>query len=458
MKLTSEQRAAVEAAAAGESLKVAAVAGAGKTLTLVEAAKAAPGRRKVYLVFNRSMAEAARARLPEDVQIFTLNAYAWRQVVANTPYRAKWRGGHVGVRTLVRRWGEVVRPYAAGALRTLERFFQSADLEPGPQHLPEDLDPEDREETLVLAEAVWAAMRDPADDFPLTHGAYLKLWQLEGAPIAADLLLVDEAQDLNPVLVEKLRAFEGQLLLVGDPFQQIYGWRGAVNAMEAFALPEVRLSRSFRFGPAVAEVAEAVLRHGGFRVRIEGAGRSRVNRWWGAAKPPVTVLTRTNLGLVEEALKLAGRPLHLVGRDWREAAVLLREINRIRAGEGSEHPLLSKHGSWRDLEGAARHGRRWLLPYLELAERWGKRLGPQLQLLAESRVEPQRAEYTLATVHQAKGEEWPRVRLGGDLRLPSPKAIRRGDAAAREELNALYVAVTRPREQLDLTRGQVKGL
>jgi hypothetical protein len=45
-----------------------------------------------------------------------------------------------------------------------------------------------------------------------------------------------------------LRAQQCQVIYVGDPYQQIYEWRGAVNAMEHIRAPECALTESFRFG------------------------------------------------------------------------------------------------------------------------------------------------------------------------------------------------------------------
>lgn len=115
MALTPEQKTAVEAVREGRSLKIEAVAGSGKTHTL---------------------AAAARRRLPADTRVMTLNALAFRAVVQGSSFGAKWKGGHVGVATAVRRYGDMARPYTRAALGTLERFFNSADPSPGPEYGP----------------------------------------------------------------------------------------------------------------------------------------------------------------------------------------------------------------------------------------------------------------------------------------------------------------------------------
>jgi hypothetical protein len=60
-------------------------------------------------------------------------------------------------------------------------------------------------------------------------------------------------------MLSVLRAQQCQVIYVGDPYQQIYEWRGAVNAMDHIRAPECALTESFRFGPAIAQLASRVL-------------------------------------------------------------------------------------------------------------------------------------------------------------------------------------------------------
>ena len=52
-----------------------------------------------------------------------------------------------------------------------------------------------------------------------------------------------------------LKQKNAQVIYVGDAHQQIYAWRGAVNAMQQLPMPESRLTTSFRFGEEIADVA-----------------------------------------------------------------------------------------------------------------------------------------------------------------------------------------------------------
>ena len=59
------------------------------------------------------------------------------------------------------------------------------------------------------------------------HDGYLKLWALGRPKLAADFVLLDEAQDSNPVMLDVLSRQAAQVVYVGDRHQQIYQWRGA---------------------------------------------------------------------------------------------------------------------------------------------------------------------------------------------------------------------------------------
>jgi len=69
-------------------------------------------------------------------------------------------------------------------------------------------------------------------DFPLNHDAYLKLWQLSDPKLDYDVILFDEAQDADPVMLDIVQKQSAQVIWCGDSQQQIYGWRGALNTMK----------------------------------------------------------------------------------------------------------------------------------------------------------------------------------------------------------------------------------
>jgi len=68
---------------------------------------------------------------------------------------------------------------------------------------------------------------------------------------------------------------------------------------------------------------------------------------------------------------------------------------------------------------------------------------PALVAALRSCVSEKKADTTVSTAHKSKGREWPRVKIAGDF-------LHRTDMVT-EELRLAYVAVTRARQELDLT-------
>ena len=82
-------------------------------------------------------------------------------------------------------------------------------------------------------------------------------------------LLVDEFQDINDVQYQLVRAWSrgGDLFVIGDPDQSIYGFRGASGRCfqrlceDVPDVKEIRLTENYRSAPAILEAALAVIAH-----------------------------------------------------------------------------------------------------------------------------------------------------------------------------------------------------
>lgn len=480
--LSDEQRRAVEHATEGRPLAIVARAGAGKTHTLRAVAAARPQVGACLLAFNRSVAREARTRLPPHARATTVHALAYRAVVApDGRMRAKLRrAAHAGPSA----WTEAADlapgdPDAAAHLAAiravLQRFLSDDASAPLPRHLPPHLATaleerlgaerfrERRTWLLRRAARLWRRIADPDDPTPLPHDGYLKLFADAGHPAPAPLLLIDEAQDIAPVSLGWLRRQPVQTLLVGDPAQRIYGFRGAVDAMAASGHPEVRLTRSFRFGEEIAACARRVVRVLAPGAELIGAGPGgRVrsdpptdDRTMTAA--PRAVLCRSTAGVVEAVLTYADVGVHVVGGveallpDLEAGHRLWRQRDR---GGGS---IVHGFARWSDLARAADAHGGGLRTLCGLVERYGDDV-PALtrRLRGAVRARAQDAPIVVSTVHRAKGGEWDRVELWHDLpRVPAdPEALAAAPdpESARAETNLLYVAVTRARCELLLHR------
>lgn len=473
MNPTDEQTAAADAFHSGDHLALQAGAGTGKTTTLTLLAHATT-RRGRYLAYNRAIAQDARTRFPATVQCQTAHALAYAAVGhrytrrLNAPRRPAWQTGQaLGITKALRIGDREITPKALSnaTLRTVTRFCHTADEAITHHHVPHlrGLDDTDLHTQLAahivpFAQKAWADLQHPDDGaVRYDHDHYLKAWALTQPRIQADFLLLDEAQDTNPV-VEQIflnQRDHAQLVMVGDSAQAIYQWRGAKDVMTGFDGTQLTLSQSFRFGPDLAAEANRWLHLADAPIRLTGT--PAVPTELGPVTQPDAVLCRTNVGAMTQVMTLmaAGYQVALAGGGGGLQALALAARD-LKEGRRTYHPELILFPCWSDLQDYAAHdpAGRDLQPLVNLVDTHGTDaiLAAVAQLAPESH-----AQVTVSTAHKAKGREWPRVLIAHDFaRLEgnapdeqtgaatSPESI--DDAEAR----LAYVAVTRTRQRLDL--------
>ncbi|UVC12661.1 UvrD-helicase domain-containing protein (plasmid) [Rhizobium sp. TH2] len=462
---TDEQRVALDAFVQGKSLKINAFAGTGKTSTLQLLANAT-GLRGQYIAFNKSIVADAGDKFPSTVDCSTSHSLAFRAAPGGYKKDIGKLTSKCTAKQLVemltlkrRRFGDkfTVTPDSQGYLylETIRRYAQSADSELASTHVPilgalrgapEDVLEEVSHFALEGARAVWARMMSERDPLPLGHDGYLKLWGLSRPIIAADFIMLDEAQDTNPVVLDVLQRQRGQLVYVGDKYQQIYEWRGAVNAMETIDTEaSTYLTTSFRFGPAIADLATKMLVKLGESRPVRG--NPVMNSRIGPTNPDA-VLARTNattISAVIEALDANRRP-HLVG-DKTELMDMLRGVQSLKEGEPTSCPAFFGFKKWDEVVEFARGDEgAHLVTFVNLVEKRGER---QLMWALGRTVDEENADIVISTAHKAKGREWKSVRLMDDFLRSSPTDDKNAGPDPAE-LRLLYVALTRAKESLEV--------
>ena len=296
---------------------------------------------------------------------------------------------------------------------------------------------------------VWNRMCDASDVIPLGHDGYLKLWALSRPTILADFILLDEAQDTNVVLqVVEDQAARSRLVFVGDRHQQIYEWRGAVNAMEKIKTPdESFLTKSFRFGSVIADAASDVLRHLGEHRSI--IGNEHVPSRIGPAPDASAVLCRTNASSIAElivALDQSRKPYFVGGTD--DLVRLIQGVQKLKMGEQTDVPELIGFSNWNEVlelvkAGEAEH----LKTLVGLLE---SRSEKQILWALGTTVSETEADVTISTAHKAKGIEWQSVRLSEDFVKSISGSIEQEKRIPNSEARLFYVALTRARKCVDV--------
>jgi hypothetical protein len=339
-------------------------------------------------------------------------------------------------------------------LGTIKTFCQSADPTILSKHVPrhgrllalgDAMLAEIRKWVVAEAAKLWGRMTDSEDALPMGHDGYLKLWALQRPKLYTEYVLLDEAQDTNQAVLGVLRNQTSQIVYVGDRHQQIYEWRGAVNAMEKVTgCDEATLTQSFRFGEPIAAPASLVLRtlgesqplRGNPKVQSVIVDEETLTR---------AVLARTNATVIVEALRVldAGRKASIVG-GTTELARLLRDVEDLKNGNPAASPEFFGYTRWKDVvefseseEGEA------IRSFVQLVENYGEHsLWPAVN---NAHQDENTADVVISTAHKAKGREWRSVRLTGDFVSTRSEAEQpQNDAESR----LFYVAMTRAKHVL----------
>ena len=222
----------------------------------------------------------------------------------------------------------------------------------------------------------------------------------------------------------------------------IYSWRGAINALAAFPdAKRLMLSMSFRFGPVIAEVANAVLGELQDRSPLVMRGFDKIKSRLGALDSPRAVLCRTNAAAVAtllDAITRGKRP-HLIG-GGDEVLKFVNAAQQLQAGKRTSHPELATFETWGEVKAYSDtdEGEDLKLMVKLIDKFTAAKIAGALKNMPRE----EDADLVVSTAHKSKGREWDTVKLAGDF-MPLGKM---GD----EELRLLYVAATRAKKVLDV--------
>jgi DNA helicase-2/ATP-dependent DNA helicase PcrA len=314
-------------------------------------------------------------------------------------------------------------------------------------------------------------------------------------------LLVDEAQDLNPLqhtLVDLLRAGRNDLFLVGDPSQAVYGFNGAdpallVDVETRFPGVEiVRLPVNHRSTPQVVAAGVHVLTTSGqpsplVSNRADGPTVEQIvaDDELDEAKRTAQFILRCDPNLVRtgEVAVLARTNAQLTGfaDALRGVGIAVR-----RSATATGSPLQAAVRQAAAL-GSASRLRGWAHDVLDAPESHAANTATSDEPDPERRVAAAALEFLreqplgdgatfrawvattnpfddattdgvdLLTFHAAKGREWHTVAVTGVESSLVPHKSASTAAARAEEARLLYVAFTRATDRLVVTRATRRG-
>ena len=453
MKLTNEQNLILSSLYEEDLIKIFAFAGTGKTTTLKEIAKAYPKARILYLAFNKSIEREAKGKFPRNVEVKTVHALAYKYV-----------GRFFEIQNLntavVADLFDMDYMSAYEVVNSFEAFCNSDVLS------FEELDVPYAD----FAKIIYQKMKDK--EIAASHSFYLKEFHLKLANreirLNYDIVLLDEAQDTNPVTFAIFNLISAaKKVAVGDRHQQIYAFRGAVNALSKFNGKECYLTNSFRFNDKIAKNATYFL----------NVWKNEQNTIKGLeTKKDIktkAILSRTNAYLIEKTasfikdevkFKFVREPYSVFGLSLnllrlKNKEELDKQFSYLNKFDYGELLAMSESEEFNDIE---------MKTALNIVEKYNKALvGCYLKAKEYFYDRELKPEYYLSTAHTSKGLEWDEVTLLEDFNnlyakvaaLMKEKNIKdvepyyfikslaknnyQGVADLENEVNLFYVAYTR---------------
>jgi hypothetical protein len=487
---TQEQDIIVDAIGVHQKLKVSARAGAAKTTTLVLAAEAykVPS---LYIAYNKHMAEEARSKFPNHVEVRTAHSYAYQSHAGKIKHklvRIPGPGGkynnvcgtgseiarHFKIAPLVISDSKSITAAAMGyAVRsTVANFEYSGDREISWNHVSyREADKvftnigfdkiAYRDRVLKYAKKLWELRIDSKSDILATHDTYLKLWQLSNPTFEGfEIIYVDEFQDMNGCLLDVVMNHNGKIIGVGDDHQSIYGWRGSLNAMQICDWPEFGLTKSFRFGQEIAEVAKDILLDKVGKRSVVFFGNEAISTKIVDKAPEsgYTMIFRTNSALIEHGLDLILRGkkvnMHIDVSDFKSMmnsayALAKNDMKNVK------HQDIVPYVSWAEFceeIGVVRNAELKRIHKFILDGRFHAIMDT---LANYKRVDDPDVE--LISGHKSKGLEFDHVVLADDFEFHEIEDDGSWKGFSGQEQNLLYVAATRAKKSLKIN-DQIVGV
>jgi len=481
---------------------VEAYAGSAKTTTIVGALGMVGGREKVFFsAFNKRVVDELKDKVPWTVDVSTLHSYGFRSI--KEKYGKDTRPNTKRVRGMLDEMCDPKVTYETrgqiGKLVSLAKnslvhdadgldaLIDSFSLSVGCDNIHDCSLKHCSKRDQFVQLALDVLQRCKTD----THTGEIDFDDMIWLPIVKEFVLpkfdrvfVDECQDLNPAqvaLVMRAVAPRGRFTAVGDENQAIYLFRGADsnsirNLKAHFNAKTLPLPICYRCPVSVVELAQEVVP--GIQP-APGAPQGVVgdissNVMYEEAEPGDFVLSRANAPLLKHAMKfIAGNKRAIVyGRDIGN--MLMAFVRRSK--QTTVKDLLKHTGDWIKVERERLLGRD---PPRKQEFQTAIDTAMCIEVVAEECESVQEVlekidriftdaddknSIVLSTVHKAKGMEARRVFVLVDTfrhrreywerfaRTEGWLEARMEENSTREELNIWYVAITRAKAELMLTR------
>lgn len=485
MELTQEQ---IEIINSEGNIKINAVAGSGKTTTVIEYAKSRPANARIlYLAFNRSVKLEAQKKFDEkglnNVTVETAHSLAFRQIIPKFKYKVKNQGYKTQeIAELLQLQGDGEKHtefIVANHINKFITYFCNSDKKKIQELNYADTISDEKARSFVTKyysyiESQTRLLLSKMDkgEIEVIHDFYLKKFQLSEPKLNYDYILFDEGQDASAAMLDVFLKQSATKVIVGDTHQQIYGWRHAVNSLEKADFKTYNLSTSFRFSQDIADLATGILEwknhieeHKPFVIKGLGTTKTYKSK---------AIIGRTNLGLLLKAIEYVTekkkiKHIYFEGNissyTYADEGASLYDVLSLYNDKHSliRDKLIKTMKNIDELEDYIEKTEDVQLAMMvEIVKEYGNQIPDIIKAIKEKHIDSddkEKAEIIFSTVHRCKGMEYDAIQLINDFiseeKIEKLKADSKkqqlNPSKINEEINLLYVAVTRTKNSIHLS-------
>lgn len=447
---------------------VEAVAGSGKTTTLVQALGYTDSKADVaFVAFNKHIAEELKERAPEHVHVSTLHSLGYENV-------RKVLGGDIKLNEH-KLWDlyTVTDPFGNNdelkpTVIKLVNLCKSTMKEPTKDNLDYLIDHYnvevngDAEKVYELVPQLYDKSIKVKEELDFSDMVY---WNATGEVPAHkfDVLFIDELQDFSEMQLRMaLNSVKpnGRIVGVGDTRQSIYGFSGAgIDSMQQaksrFGGKELPLSICYRCPKEVVKLAQSIV------PQIEWKPDARDGivkdiKVLHDMRAGDMVLCRLNAPLVAPCFDLIrkGVKATIRGRDIGNGLVSMLERGKKKAMTDNANFVLAYLSNYIRMESAKLKQQRKDARAAQLEDQLETLyvLSEDCNSVGDIRRKIQqvfsdeKATVTFSSVHKAKGLEADRVFILKPELMPFKKATQAWEL--EQEMNLLYVSLSRAKQEL----------
>lgn len=446
-----------------------AVAGSGKTTTLVKALEYTDPKAKVgFIAFNKHIADELKDRAPSHVHVSTLHSLGYmnaRNALGNSLKVNEWK--------LYDLWDERIDPFTENneikpTAVKLVNLCKATLRVPNQENIDWLVDRYsidvngDLDKIYDLTQKLYHVSVNEKETLDYTDMVF---WTAQGEfPVTQfDVLFTDESQDFGVMDAQAVLHSvkpNGRVIGVGDRNQSLYGFRGAdvdaipnlISSLNATVLP---LSISYRCHKGAIRLAQQLVPQIEWR---EDAPEGIVKGLDALPNciPGDMILCRINAPLVAPCFDLIRRGIKasIRGRDIGNGLVQMLKRGEKMAQSSMISNVMGTLSQYvaRETVKLRRARKEVRASSLEDSLETLIALSDNCSTVADVRRKIQqvfsddKASVVFSSVHRAKGLEAKRVFILRPDLMPFPKAEQAWEL--QQERNVKYVALTRPKEEL----------